>query len=139
MVNRSIALRKISRIRYYLSRIKEHGHIPLQEFLHDVNTQDIILHNLQLGIQGCIDLGSHIVSDEGWGIPGSFSEIFYLLKDKGVISRDLSEKMIAMVGFRNIVIHEYEKVDLKIVYEIIQKDIVDIESFLLEIIDFFKC
>lgn len=109
MVNRSIVLRKISRIRYYLSRIKEHSHISLQEFLNDVNTQDIILHNLQLGIQGCIDLGSHIISDEGWGIAGSFSEIFYLLGDKGVIHRDLSEKMITMVGFRNIIIHEYEK------------------------------
>ena len=139
MVNRSIVLRKISRIRYYLSRTKEHSHISLQEFLDDVNTQDIILHNLQLGIQGCIDLGSHILSDEGWGIPGSFSEIFYLLEDKGVITHELTEKMIAMVGFRNLIIHEYEKVDLKIVHEIIQKDIVDIESFLLKIIDFFNC
>ena len=139
MVNRSIVLRKISRIRYYLSRIKKYRCISLQEFQDDVNTQDIILHNLQLSIQGCIDLGSHIVSDEGWGVPGSFSEIFYILEDKGVIPRELTEKMVAMVGFRNIIIHEYEDVDFKIVHEILKKDIVDIESFLLKIVDFFNC
>lgn len=139
MVNRSIVLRKISRIRYYLSRIKKYRCISLQEFQDDVNTQDIILHNLQLSIQGCIDLGSHIVSDEGWGVPGSFSEIFYILEDKGVIPRELTEKMVAMVEFRNIIIHEYEDVDFKIVHEILKKDIVDIESFLLKIVDFFNC
>ena len=139
MVNRSIVLRKISRIRYYLSRIKKYRRISLQEFQDDVNTQDIILHNLQLSIQGCIDLGSHIVSDEGWGVPGSFSEIFYILEDKGVIPRELTEKMVAMVEFRNIIIHEYEDVDFKIVHEILKKDIVDIESFLLKIVDFFNC
>ena len=138
MADRSLILRKISRIRYYLSRIKEHGRIPLQEFLEDVNTQDIILHNLQLSIQGCIDLGSHIVSEEGWGVPGSFSEIFYVLHDKGVIPRDLTDKIVAMVGFRNIIIHEYERIDLEIVYEVIHKDVVDIKNFLLKIIDFFN-
>jgi uncharacterized protein YutE (UPF0331/DUF86 family) len=138
MVDRSVVLRKISRIRHYLSRIKEHSHIPLLEFLNDLNTQDIILHNLQLAIQGCIDLGSHIVSDEGWGIPGSFSEIFYLLEEKGVIPHELTEKLVAMAGFRNMIIHEYEKVDLKIVHEILNKDLPDIENFVLKVIDFFK-
>jgi len=74
----------------------------------NLDTQDIVLHNLQLAIQACVDIGSHIISDEGWGVAGSFSEIFYILQQKEVISHALADKMVAMVGFRNILVHEYE-------------------------------
>ncbi|WP_198017624.1 HepT-like ribonuclease domain-containing protein [Syntrophorhabdus aromaticivorans] len=42
------------------------------------------------------------------GVAGSFSEIFYILQQKEVISHALADKMVAMVGFRNILVHEYE-------------------------------
>ena len=54
----------------------------------------------------------YIILDESWGVAGSLSEIFYTLQVRGVINSELAEKMISMVGFRNILIHECNEVDL---------------------------
>ena len=100
MVDPALVLRKISRVRNNLSRLRKREKISLKSFKEDLDIQDIVLHNLQLTIQGCIDIGSHIISDEGWGIVGSLSEIFYILREKGVINSELAEKMISMEKFQ---------------------------------------
>jgi len=74
MVNRSLVLKKIAHVRHGLSRVREKCRISLKALENDLDTQDIILHNLQLTIQGCIDIGAHIIADEGWGVAGSINE-----------------------------------------------------------------
>jgi uncharacterized protein YutE (UPF0331/DUF86 family) len=138
MVDASLILRKISRVRNNLSRLREKEKISLKSFKEDLDIQDIVLHNLQLAIQGCIDIGSHIISDEGWGIAGSLSEIFYILQEKGVIRGDLTEKMVSVVGFRNILIHEYDEINLNIVHDILQNHLIDIDEFLLSVVNHFR-
>lgn len=100
--------------------------------------QKAIQHYLQEMIQACIDIGNHIVAYEQLGNPENYREIFELLTEKGVISKQLSEKMVRMVGFRNIVIHLYEKVDLETVYNAFQKGIADFSEFTKEIRIYLK-
>ena len=138
LVDSSVILKKISHIRHNLSRLRGKGSISLDFFKEDLDVQDIVLHNLQLAVQGCIDIGSHIILDEGWGVAGSLNEIFYILQDKGVITHDLTEKMVSMVGFRNILVHEYEEVDLNIVYDILCSHLKDIDEYLLAVVNHFK-
>ena len=138
MVDPALVLRKISRVRNNLSRLRKREKISLKSFKEDLDIQDIVLHNLQLTIQGCIDIGSHIISDEGWGIVGSLSEIFYILREKGVINSELAEKMISMTGFRNILIHEYDEVNLNIVHDILQNHLIDTDEFLFSVANHFK-
>ncbi len=138
MVNRSVILKKISLIRHNLSRLRDKDNVPLESFKNDLDIQDIVLHNLQLAIQGCIDVGSHVISDEGWGVAGSLNEIFYILRDKGVIKVDLTKRMVSMVSFRNVLIHEYEDINLDIVYNILHHHLRDINEYLLAIVNYFK-
>jgi len=138
LVNTTVVLRKISQIRQRLTRLKDKKDISVARLRSDPDTQDIVLHNLQLAIQGCVDIGSHIIADEGWGIAGSFSEIFYILQEKKVLGPVLTDKIIAMVGFRNLLVHEYETIRFDLVYDILQTHLSDIEEFLLAIIDHFK-
>ncbi|HHT9134082.1 MAG TPA: type VII toxin-antitoxin system HepT family RNase toxin [Candidatus Avalokitesvara rifleensis] len=138
MVNRPIVLKKISRSRHSISRLRDKGNVTIERFKNDLDVQDIVLHNFQLAIQGCIDIGSHIISDEGWGVAGSINEIFHILHDKGVINGDSAEKMASMVGFRNILIHEYEDINLDIVYNILHRHLDDIDEYLLTVVNHFK-
>jgi len=138
LVNKSVVLRKISLIRHNLSRLKNKENISLESLKNDFDIQDIVLHNLQLAIQGCIDIGSHVISDEGWGVAGSLNEIFYILQNKGVIKTEMSEKMISMVGFRNILVHEYETINFDIVCNILQHHLKDINEYLLAMVIHFN-
>lgn len=137
MVNQSIISRKMSSIEEHLRRIKDMPSIPLDVFKKDTNIQDILLFNLTQAIQNCIDIAAHIVSDEGWGVPGTQSDMFDILAEQGVMSKELGERLIAVVGFRNRVIHEYEKLNLDIVYKVWQERLKDIEDFAFAVVERF--
>jgi len=138
LVNKSVILRKVSFIRHNLSRLKDKENVSLESLKNDLDIQDIVLHNLQLAIQGCIDIGSHVISDEGWGVAGSLNEIFYILQNKGVIKAKMADKIISMVGFRNILVHEYETINFDIVCNILHHHLKDINEYLLAIVNHFK-
>ncbi|MEK7066616.1 MAG: DUF86 domain-containing protein [Patescibacteria group bacterium] len=127
----------MSSIEEHLRRVKELPSISLDEFRKDTSAQDILLFNLTQAIQNCIDIAAHIVSDEGWGVPGTQSDMFEILAEKSVISEELAERLIAMVGFRNRVIHEYEKLNLDIVYNVWQERLKDIENFGFAVVERF--
>lgn len=138
MVNQSIIKAKINHIENNLSRLKEKQKIALDDLMKDKDLQDIILHNLQLSIQGCIDIASHIISDEGWTVPETLAGLFDILAKHKIVSPDLNEKLKMMVGFRNIIIHEYASIDLNKVYTILKEDINDIYAFLKQICIYAK-
>jgi uncharacterized protein YutE (UPF0331/DUF86 family) len=133
MVDKDLIIAKASSVKRHLSRIKEKRDTDLETFLKDLDRQESILFNLQMSIQNCIDIAAHIISEEGVGVPGSTNEMFYLLEDNGYISVDITEKMVKAVGFRNFIVHEYGKVELKQVFEVAKKEIEDLEKYLLSI------
>ncbi len=130
MVIREVLYRKISAAERHLGRIREKQVVGLAEFLEDLDRQESLLFNLQMAIQNCIDIASHIVNEEGLGIAGSINELFYLLEERRILDRDLTERMVRAVGFRNLLVHEYGKVDLDIVYRVAQHDTRDLELFI---------
>ena len=134
MVDKDVMFAKIGSVRKYLKRIENVSNITLQAFLDDINVQDITLFNIQLAVQSCIDIAAHIVSEEDMGIPGSANEMFYFLEESKYINNLLTEKMVKAVGFRNLIVHEYGKLDLKKAYDISQNDINDLDDFLKAVI-----
>ena len=86
-----------------------------------------------MAIQNCIDIAAHIISDDELGVPGSTNEMFYLLEENGYLDREISEKIVKAVGFRNLIVHEYGKIDLKQVYEITRHNIDDLNEFVRSI------
>ena len=133
MVDKDLIIAKASSVKRHLNRIKEKRDTDLKTFLKDLDRQESILFNLQMAIQNCIDIAAHIISEEGVGVPGSMNEMFYLLEDNGYIYVDITEKMVKAVGFRNLIVHEYGKVELKQVFEVAKKEIEDLEKYLLSI------
>jgi len=130
MVDRAIMTARIGQIERCLGRIERKRPKSLDDFRNDQDSQDILIFNLIQALQGCIDLAAHIVSDEGFGMVGSTNEFFYLLEEHGVITPELTEKMVRAVGFRNLCVHEYGRVDLDRVYDIAATGSSDIREFL---------
>jgi uncharacterized protein YutE (UPF0331/DUF86 family) len=118
---------------HHLRRIRVKRVVSLEEFLADLDCQESILFNLQMAVQNCIDIAAHIISEEELGIAGSTNEMFYILQENEYLSLELTENMVAAVGFRNLVVHEYGNIDRQ-VYQIAHQDIDDMEGFLKAII-----
>ncbi|MGV8980860.1 type VII toxin-antitoxin system HepT family RNase toxin [Clostridium sp.] len=99
------------------------------ENLKEYTKQDSIILNIQRICEACIDLAMHIVSEKKLGIPQNSRDAFEVLSSNGMISIDLMNKLKDMVGFRNIALHNYQVINLKIVQGIIEKHLGDIREF----------
>ena len=76
-----------------------------------------------------MDIGNHIVSLNNIERPETFSDIIKILAKHNVISEELSTRLIKMVRFRNLLGHFYLEIDNEIIYNILQNDIKDFNSF----------
>jgi uncharacterized protein YutE (UPF0331/DUF86 family) len=137
MPDMDIILAKIGNIQRCLKRIKETTDLR-PESLEDIDKQDIFIFNLQRAIEATIDIATHIVASEGLGLATTIKESFKLLRDAGIIDDKLMKKMQAMVGFRNIVVHDYTSIDLDILKSILSNNLKDIEEFYTVIIKKFS-
>ena len=130
MIDRDLILAKAGSVKRHLNRVLEKRETDLQTFIADLDRQESILFNLQMAIQNCINIAAHIISEEGFGVPGSTNEMFYLLEENGYLDAGMTEKMVKAVGFRNLIVHEYGKLELKQVYEVTHKNLEDLNQFL---------
>jgi len=85
--------------------------------------------NIQRATEACIDLAMHIVAEKSLGIPQSSRDGFELLYKSGIIDEELNKKLKAMVGFRNIVVRDYQNIDLDIVKKIVELHLGDMKQF----------
>ncbi len=135
MVDTDLILTKAGSVKKHLRRIIKKRNTDLNTFLKDIDRQESLLFNLQMAVQNCIDIAAHIVSEEGFGVPGSTNEMFYSLEENGYLGSELTEKMVKAVGFRNLIVHEYAKIELEQVFEISKEDINDLNDYLKSIFD----
>jgi len=133
LVDTDLILAKAGSVKRHLNRVFEKRNTDLRTFLKNIDIQESVLFNIQMAIQNCIHIAAHIISDEGFGVPGSTNEMFYLLEENGYLDNEITEKMVKAVGLRNLVVHEYSKIDLERIFEGTQKDITDLNEFLKSI------
>lgn len=82
----------------------------LKNFTH----QDAIVLNLERACQAAIDLAMHVLAMDHLGVPQSSAHAFDLLSQAGRISPEVARKMRAMVGFRNVSVHQYQELSLEV-------------------------
>jgi uncharacterized protein YutE (UPF0331/DUF86 family) len=97
--------------------------------VEDIKERRFVEHTLQLAIQAALDVASHIVSDDRLGEPRTNRELFTLLESAGWVSRDLSRTLRAMAGFRNVLVHGYDVVDVAVVRDLLENRLADLELF----------
>lgn len=101
----------------------------LADLQKDPILQNGVLHLLQTAIEICLDTANHMIADEGWRAPTSNKDTFQVLFEQNVLAEDLIKRCQNMAGFRNILVHMYEKVDLEGVYGILKNHLGDFQSF----------
>jgi len=135
--DRDVVLAKVAAIQRCLRRIKDVTGLD-PERLDNINTQDIVVLNLQMAVEAAIDLATHIIASEGLGLASTIRDHFRLLKAAGIIDETLLKKMEAMVGFRNIAIHDYQSINIDILKSILSKHLKDLEELYSVILSRFS-
>lgn len=98
-------------------------------FEQDFLKQDAIAMNLQRACELSIDIANFLIKIRKLGLPQDSRDSFELLRRAGIIHESMARALQAMVGFRNILVHEYRKLDLSIMVKVIENHTRDLLDF----------
>lgn len=126
-MDRALVEKKLAFIRTCVRELRELADPERLET--DVRERRFVEHTLQLAIQAALDVASHRVSARRLGEPESNRELFGRLQGEGIISAELAEMLAALAGFRNVLVHGYQSVDLARVRAILENHLDDLEAF----------
>ncbi len=138
MVDRTLILRKIADLQKYFEQISGYSNIKVNEYSADWKIQRIVERTLQMMIEICVDIASHIISDSGLRVPETYADTFQVLYENKIIGKDLLTRMEKMARFRNIIVQHYDKVDESIIVSILKKDLRDFIKYKNAIINLLK-
>ncbi|MFH1023365.1 MAG: DUF86 domain-containing protein [Planctomycetota bacterium] len=127
MTDADLVAKKLALIETAVREIRTLGKLDL--IATDVREARFIEHTLQMAIQAALDVASHIVSDERLGEPRTSRELFDLLGRGGWLPGKLVGTFKNMAGFRNVLVHGYDAVDLHVVQDIVEHHLDDLLEF----------
>jgi uncharacterized protein YutE (UPF0331/DUF86 family) len=131
--NQTLIFEKLDTVVRCLERVREKTPATLGELNADVDKQDIIVLNLERAIQASVDIAAHIIAYTTLPVPSTMADSFEKLAAAKVISSNTAQRMKKAVGLRNILVHEYQKVDWSILWEVITHHLDDFHAFASEI------
>lgn len=136
MPDRELILRKLALLAEYREQLDEFRGTGVAAYKADWKLRRIIDHTLQLMIEVCLDIGQHIIAETGLRTPTSNADIFEVLREGGVLTPRTCLRIKNMAKFRNILVHNYERVSAEIVVGILKKHMGDFRLFERNILKF---
>ena len=118
-----VILNKAGVIERCVARVREEHDGNDDNLMNNFTRQDSIILNLQRACEATIDLAMHLVRVKKLGIPQESKDAFLFLTEAELLNKKLSERLMKMVGFRNIAVHDYKKLNLEIVKSIVNNDL----------------
>jgi len=129
LVDTPVILRKLESLDTHYRQISQYNSITVREYDGDWKIQRITERTLQIMVEICIDVAGHIIADSGFRTPVTYADTFHVLQENGIIDDGLMSIMDKVAKFRNVVVHQYEKIDSGIVVSILGKNLDDFTRF----------
>ena len=128
MIRVEVIRRRLKQLDEYLRILRQLQKYSLAEFTGDPEHYGSAERFLQLAIESLADIGSHVIVDLKLGTVERYRDIPLILAEHQYISHELRERWIGMLGFRNILVHDYLDIDRQIVYQVLQDELTDMEE-----------
>lgn len=138
MVKQAVLVARLGRLAHRLERVRERRRGSAEELARDEDAQESIALNLMLAVQICVDIGSHLIADEGWPPAASLAETFERLRERGVLSAKTAAALRDAAGLRNIVAHAYDRIDFVALHAGAMSGLEDLNAFAREVAEWVK-
>jgi uncharacterized protein YutE (UPF0331/DUF86 family) len=126
----AVILGKTESIVRCIQRIEEDYLGFEEDFKSNFMRQDAVILNLQRACEQVIDLANHLIKIQDLTVPKNSRDSFKVLTEAGILPDALGQNLERMVGFRNVAVHEYQKINLDIVTSIVQNHLSDLRKFI---------
>lgn len=138
MLDKDLVYRKIRNIEEYLEEVKSIVLLSTKEIALNVEKLRTLERNFQLIVDTMIDINMHFIAELELESPDSLQNTFEIMGRKDIIPYDFSLKIAPVVGLRNKLVHQYEKVDRDFFIEQFKKEHKDFIEYLKHINKFLE-
>lgn len=125
MPNPEVLLRRLRALESYLAVLRSLQRYARDEFLANPEHYGSAERFLQLALECLNDMGGHVVADLHLGAADTYAHVVERIAAAGYIDVDLERTWLRMVGFRNVLVHDYLEIDRSIVYDVLQNRLDD--------------
>lgn len=133
MVDTNVVAAKLRELTERIARVRLHCPPRAADLAADPDALDLVSFNLMLAVQICVDLASHLISDENWPPAATYAEAFQRLYEHGVLSQGTANVLGSAAGLRNVVAHGYAGVDPALIHDAAVNGLTDLERFAVEV------
>ena len=112
-----------------LARVAEEVARAGKDFDEDYSARDAATLNIIRACELAIDMANHWAKQESLGLVTDARSGFVLLEQKKMIDTSLMKAMVSMVGFRNVAVHDYVRMDDDIFRWVITERVADLQRF----------
>lgn len=137
MVDKHLLEEKLKLLAEYIIDLQEENTVSLLEIKENKRLRRYIERTLHLAIECCLDIGGHLISDLGLREPEDYKDIMTVLTESGYLPQEKLGTFKKMAQFRNVIVHDYARIDPEILYVILHKNIDDLIVFASAIRDAF--
>ena len=128
----------LENLRGYVRKLNHLASLARKDFLSDFTKIESAKHLFQVSVECCIDVSNHIIASERFRAPKTYAEAFEILAEQGILAKEFLATLRQMVQFRNQLVHLYWKVDIEVIYDILQKNLEDFETFTKQILKYLS-
>ena len=128
-MNDEVLLAKAETIERCVARVRGTYVGNEEAFEHSFDLQDIVVLNLQRACESAIDMANRTIKLRRLRYPKESKDSFRILAQAGMLPGEIATSMVAMVGFRNIAVHDYQTLDLAKVRRIVEERLTDLSAF----------
>ena len=114
----------------HLRRVAERLPASAADMSPSTDVSDAVILHLWQATQIVIDLAMAACLSLKLGTPSSYADSFRRLQQAGVVEATLADRLVRAAGFRNVVAHAYETLDMKRVHEAALKGPSDLRACL---------
>ncbi|MDO9231003.1 MAG: DUF86 domain-containing protein [bacterium] len=136
MPNKQLIQNKINKIEGYVKELEPILKLEVSEIMRDYTKLRTLERDFQLIVDTVIDINTHLISAENLRAPEDATETFQILGEAKILPLEFVEKFSPVAGMRNIVVHDYEKMDIEKMIDDIKKDIGQFGEYALYIDNF---
>jgi uncharacterized protein YutE (UPF0331/DUF86 family) len=121
---------KMADIRESLEALREYARWDEGRFLASKEAIRAARYCFIVMVEAATAIATHICARLLRKAPGSYAESFALLAEGGIIEPALARRLGRMAGFRNLLVHGYNKVDDRRMWRIMGSDLADLDAYL---------
>ena len=139
MIDKELIKNKINFIQKELDRLGGFKDLSFEEIISDYFKHTVVERILERIINDAIDINQHIIAElQESGVPNDYKETFEELVNLKVFDKDFAMDVSQSVGLRNILVHNYRKLDEKLFYKSIKSCLSDYTKYCDYILKFIK-